>query len=234
MRKEYFFKDKQALVAACTMAISDVVGTAAQSGGATLLVSGGSTPKAIYTQLSNTELAWRSVSIGMVDERYLPLTHPDSNEAMIKSCLVTGKASAATFKGLYSKASCLADAAKNAEQVYSSRAKDSDLIILGMGSDGHTASLFPGADGITAAMDKTSQRIVFPLLANKSEVTGDNLERISLGLAAILSAKKIILLITGDDKLAVYKQALTADANELPVAGVLQQNSTPVDVYWAP
>jgi 6-phosphogluconolactonase len=234
MRKEYFFSDKQALITACTMAISDVVGAAAQSGGATLLVSGGSTPKAIYTQLANTDLAWHKVSIAMVDERYVPLTHPDSNEAMIKSCLVTGRASAADFNGLYSKAGSLVDAAANAQQVYSSLAKGSDLVILGMGSDGHTASLFPSADGITTAMDKTSQRIIFPLLANKSDVTGENLERISLGLAAILSAKKIILLITGDDKLAVYKQALTADANELPVAGVLQQNSTPVDVYWAP
>jgi 6-phosphogluconolactonase len=234
MRKEYFFSDKQALVAACTMAISGIVDAAEESGGATLLVSGGSTPKAIYTQLANTDLAWHKVSIAMVDERYVPMTHPDSNEAMIKSCLVTGKASTAAFNGLYSKAGSLADAAKNTEQIYSSLAKGSDIIILGMGSDGHTASLFPGADGITAAMDKTSQRIVFPLVARKSEVTGENLERISLGLMAILSAKKIILLITGDDKLAVYKQALTADANELPVAAVLQQNATPVDVYWAP
>jgi 6-phosphogluconolactonase len=234
MRKEYFYNDKQALISACAMAISGIVDTAAQSGGATLLVSGGSTPKAIYTQFANTDLAWHKVSIAMVDERYVPLTHPDSNEAMIKSCLMTDRASAASFNGLYSKASSLADAAKNAEQVYSSLTKDIDLIILGMGSDGHTASLFPSADGITTAMDKASQRIVFPLVANKSDVTGENLERISLGLTAILSAKKIILLITGDDKLAVYKQALTADADELPIAAVLQQNSTHVDVYWAP
>jgi 6-phosphogluconolactonase len=234
MRKEYFFNDKQDLVSGCAAAIGDIIEAAAQSGGATILVSGGSTPKAIYAQLANTDLAWQGVSVGMVDERYVPLTHPDSNEAMIKSCLVTDRAGAATFNGLYSKASSLTDAAKNAEQVYSGLVKDTDLVILGMGSDGHTASLFPHANGINAAMDKASQRIVFPLVAKQSEVTGDNLERISLGLAAILSTKKIILLITGDEKLAVYKQALTADANEFPVAAVLQQSATPVDVYWSP
>jgi|TARA_B110000902_G_scaffold161011_1_gene184212 6-phosphogluconolactonase len=234
MLTEFFFSDKQALVDACAAAITEMIGAALQSGEASLFVSGGSTPKAIYAQLANTDLAWQKVSIAMVDERYVPLAHLDSNEAMIRGSLVTGKASAASFNGLYSEADSLAKAAQNAEQIYSRLVKDSDLIILGMGDDGHTASLFPNADGISAAMDITSQHLVFPLVANKSKVTGENLARISLGLAAILAAKKIILLITGDDKLAVYKQALIADVNELPVAAVLQQNTTPIDVYWAP
>jgi 6-phosphogluconolactonase len=72
-------------------------------------------------------------------------------------------------------------------------------------------------------------------MATKSEVTGDNLERITLSLAGILQSRQLVLLITGAEKLDVYRQALKqTEVNKTPISAVLQQTDVPVHVYWAP
>ncbi len=102
-----------------------------------------------------------------------------------------------------------------------------------MGPDGHTASLFPKARGLDRALASTD--LCAAIEAKPSKVTGEFVQRMSLTPSAILKAKKIVLLITGDDKWSVYQQAKSiSDVTEMPVAAILQQVDVDLDVYWAP
>jgi 6-phosphogluconolactonase len=107
-----------------------------------------------------------------------------------------------------------------------------DIMLLGMGDDGHTASMFPGTDGLDAALDMQSPLLVRGVLQPDAAKTN---ERISLTLRAILDSRLIIILIRGDAKLTTYRAAMGGDdVHAMPVRAVLQQTVTPVQVYWAP
>ncbi|XEH51463.1 6-phosphogluconolactonase [Edwardsiella tarda] len=103
-----------------------------------------------------------------------------------------------------------------------------DVVILGMGDDGHTASLFPGAENLFPALAMDSGRVCMgmtPLTAP--------LDRITLTLPALLDSQQIYLHLVGDTKRQVYLQAVGGvEVNEMPIRAVLQQSRTPVDVYW--
>ena len=102
-----------------------------------------------------------------------------------------------------------------------------------MGNDGHTASLFPHAKGLDSAINDRDS-ICAAITANKSEVTGEHIDRMTLTLNGIKKSRVIKLLLTGEDKLETYKQALAGtDIDSMPIRAVLQQKETPVIVYWA-
>jgi 6-phosphogluconolactonase len=91
-----------------------------------------------------------------------------------------------------------------------------------MGPDGHTASLFPGAEGLGAALDS-------------SQYTGDNLERMTMTPWSILQSRRLMLLITGDDKWEIFEQARIAGPSaDKPISLFVHQDSIPLEVYWAP
>lgn len=236
MPTECFFDTKAAMFEQCSADIAASLDSAIkQRGTANLLLSGGSTPKPVYQALAQSDVAWPKVLIGMVDERRVPLQHSASNEAMISTSLVQASSNGATFMGLFQEASSLQEAASKANEHYRAFSDGCDVMVLGMGPDGHTASLFPAAEGLAAAMRPEADTTVFAITARQSAVTGENTERLSIGLNTILKSKHIILLISGTDKLAIYKQALCcSDLESLPVAAVIQQQKVPVSIYWAP
>jgi 6-phosphogluconolactonase len=102
--------------------------------------------------------------------------------------------------------------------------------LLGLGTDGHTASLFPGALGLDAAFDDAAKTCV-ALTALRSDVTGDEIERMSLSAKAIADARHVALMITGDVKKQVLEVALEP-ASELPIGRLHKMR--PFDIYWAP
>ena len=214
-------------------------------GQAVIAFSGGSTPKPLFEALQSSDIDWTKVVVTLVDERWVPIGHELSNAGFLIDNLLSKLSAIPKFVPLFN----ISAAAMNAEMSLISvlseychttkstlgRPREFDVVILGMGGDGHTASIFPDCDGIEAALDENSADHVCAIMAHKSKVTGDNLERITLSFAGLLQSKKLILLITGDEKLDVYRQALSqTDVNKTPISAVLQQQRVPVHVYWAP
>jgi 6-phosphogluconolactonase len=236
MLTERLFENRQDMVAAleveCVAALNQAI---EERGEATFMVSGGSTPEPLYKSLSNVDLDWESVYIALVDERWVNFEHDKSNEAFTVKHLIQNKAAVANLIGMKNTADTAQEGLADCEAAYQQLAQPFDITILGMGSDGHTASLFPHANGLEPALNPDSPELCAAITAHESEVTGAITERMTLSLAGLLRSKTLVLLITGDEKLAVFRKAQAGtDVAEMPIRAVLQQDRVPVVVYWAP
>ncbi|WP_226643232.1 6-phosphogluconolactonase [Microbulbifer variabilis] len=236
MAEEKFFTDRerlvQALVHDCACELQKGI---KESGQATFLVSGGSTPEPVYRELSKRPLPWSQITAALVDERWVDKAHSGSNQAFIENSLIQNDAAEATLLGMKNPHSSAAEGEADCERAYGELQRPFDVCILGMGNDGHTASLFPHAQGLAEALNPDSDKLCSAITAQQSAVTGANTERMTLTLNAILQAKNIKLLITGEEKLKVYREALLgSDELEMPVRSILKQGLKPVTVYWAP
>lgn len=236
MVTEHLFNNRQemidALQAVCVKALNEAI---ENRGEASFMVSGGSTPEPLYKSLSHVDLDWASVYVALVDERWVDFDHDKSNEAFTVKHLIQNKAAVANLVGMKNTAATAEEGLADCEAAYQQLAQPFDITILGMGSDGHTASLFPHAKGLDAALNPVSTELCAAIIANQSEVTGAITERMTLTLAGLLRSKSLLLLITGDEKLTVLRQAQAGtDINEMPIRAVLQQQQVPVMIYWAP
>lgn len=197
-------------------------------GRASLVVSGGSTPKALFKELSALDIPWQDVVITLVDERWVDPADPASNEQLVRRYLLQDRAAAAIFIGLKNSFPTAAQGEAQCEQELRKIPQPFTVLILGMGNDGHTASLFPGSAQLAAATDMNSGK-------NCMAVTPADAphERMTLTLPAILSSQEIILHIAGQEKKVVLAKAQEAGpAEEMPVRFVLRQQERPVTVYW--
>lgn len=207
----------------------------ANAGRASLAVSGGRTPEPLYRSLAQAKLAWERIDVALVDERWVPVDHPASNAALIRRSLIQARAAAANFIGMKNSAPSASLGQALCNEAYSSLKLPFDLTLLGMGDDGHTASLFPHAEGLSAALDPENSALCAPIIAQPSAVTGENIERMTLTLSALLQSRQIWLLLTGETKWEIYQRATQAtDILGLPVSAVLNQELCPVKVFWAP
>jgi 6-phosphogluconolactonase len=236
MISEHFFPDRESLFSAlvdeCYTLLADSI-VLKQS--ASMLVSGGGTPRPLYQQLSSQALDWQKVSVALVDERWVDVDHAASNEAFIKETLLNNNAAPAKFIPMKTAQETASLGQGVCEQRYRQLARPFDLAILGMGPDGHTASLFPHAKGLIEALDINRKQLCVAINAKPSEVTGEFTERMSLSLYGLLQSRQLHLLITGEKKLAVYQQAKAGkDLLLTPISALLHQQSVPVKVYWAP
>lgn len=202
-----------------------------RKGRASWAVSGGSTPKPLFEAMAEVDIAWEDVQVALVDERWVGIGHPRSNEAFMRGALETGKAAEAHFVGMKTSHDSPWDAAAEVNKRYASLAQPFASVLLGMGPDAHTASFFPDAEGLEAALDMGNEALCVALTAKKSDVTGDEVDRMSLSASAIASSPHIALMITGDDKRAVLERALEKDTH-LPVARLAKVAD--IIVYWAP
>jgi 6-phosphogluconolactonase len=236
MAIEKLFDDRASLVAALQAeCVSALQAALEERGEATFMVSGGSTPEPLYRSLSEVDLDWSSVYVALVDERWVDFEHDKSNEAFTVRTLMQNKAAAAHLIGMKNTAETAVEGLADCESVYQQLAQPFDMTILGMGSDGHTASLFPHAQGLTEALNPESDALCAAIMAHQSEVTGTVTERMTLTLAGLLRSRRLVLLLTGEDKLRVLREAQAGtDVETMPIRAVLQQDRVPLEIYWAP
>jgi 2-dehydro-3-deoxyphosphogluconate aldolase/(4S)-4-hydroxy-2-oxoglutarate aldolase len=134
----------------------------AARGNAVLVVSGGRSPVAFFQHLAKQDLDWSKVVVTLADERWVPVEHADSNAGLLKQYLLKGPAAKAQFLSLYSAAANVEQAAEQADRLLA-ELPPIDVLVLGMGDDGHTASLFPGSPNLAEAL---AGRWHSPLLAD--------------------------------------------------------------------
>lgn len=236
MVREFHFEHRTHLFTALTAECLDLLSESlSRHGRATLMVSGGSTPAPLYEALSKTELAWKKIHVALVDERWVDQENSASNEALIKRTLLINNAKVANFTGMKTADKTPGKGQSQVETQYRNLPQPFTVAIVGMGNDGHTASLFPGATGIKAALNPDNENLTAAIVAKQSPVTGANTERMSLTVSALLKCERLIILLTGEDKLAVFDQAMKpGPVEELPIRALLNQEKVPVELYWAP
>jgi 6-phosphogluconolactonase len=196
--------------------------------GASLVVSGGTTPAALFDVLARREAPWKDVTVTLADERWVDPASPRSNEHLVRTRLLVEKAAAARFVPLKTAAARARDAQGAVNAAIAAIARPFDVMLLGLGDDGHTASLIPGADGLARALDTANPALVRAVAPPGLE------ERMTLTLRALLETRWIALLIQGAAKRAAYDKAMAGqDVAQAPVRAVLHQDRVPVSVFWA-
>jgi len=199
-----------------------------QRGKATLLVSGGSTPKPLFEKLSHSDIDWSCVKIGLVDERWVDEDHKDSNAKLVKDFLLVNKASKATFIPLYQKGLKAQDSQEKCSNLVKNELFPCDVLILGMGDDGHTASLFPNKKELKDALDISRESYCISMTPDDAPHT-----RMSLTLSAILKAQNLYLHIQGKNKIEVYEKAISEqDYTKSPITAVLKNDIKNIEVYY--
>ncbi len=201
-----------------------------ERGAASIAVSGGSTPKLFFQALSRHSLDWPQVSVTLVDERFVPADSDRSNHKLVADNLLQNEAKAAYFVPLYQSAASPEDAATLATAKTADICDPFDIVILGMGTDGHTASFFPGGDNLEEALDLDEPRSVLPM-----EAEGAGEERLTFNLSALHDASFLVLHIEGAAKKETLEKAQSdLDEDEMPIRSVLNRADSTVNIYWAP
>jgi 6-phosphogluconolactonase len=201
-----------------------------QRGHALLAVSGGNTPAAFFRALSAHDLDWSNVTVVPVDERFVPVTSERSNERLIRQNLLVNKAAAASFTPLYQDVADVHEAAVLADRAVTELPLPFDVVVLGMGGDGHTASFFPDSPELTDAIDPAASHHVLAVSAPSAEEP-----RLTLTLPMLLSAGLIALHIEGAEKHSLIETVLAQPhPREKPIGAVLLHAAKPLDIYWAP
>ncbi len=218
---DYPDRDLQALALARQVG-SDLRAALNRRERAVLAVPGGTTPVALFDLLGGQDLDWSRVTILPTDERWVPESDARSNARLIRGRLMTEGAAAAGFVPLHAPGAApedgLAAVAAGVEAVL-----PLDVLVMGMGADGHIASLFPGADRLDEGLAPDAPPVV-PIRAPAAPEP-----RVSLTLPVLRGAFAVHLLITGAEKRAVIGRARGADPRELPVAAILDLAT----VHWA-
>ena len=194
-----------------------------------LVVSGGTTPAPMFAALAAREdIDWSSVTVTLADERWVPPSDAASNERLVRETLLVGAAAAARFVPLYvdlrrptEEALARVDAALEAMP------RPFDAVVLGMGTDGHTASLFPDAPELERGMD--DRRLAVAPMHPPSAPQA----RISLTRATLVDARSLFVHVTGEDKRAVLERALADEPRLAPIARVLDAAVDRATIYWS-
>lgn len=224
------FANGEDLAAALAKAVAaDLVAGISVHGAASMVVSGGTTPKRFFALLSQADLDWSRVAVTLADERWVDENNARSNAALVRRTLLQNRAAAARFVALIGgRDENGPEALTAASAGISAMPHPFDAVVLGMGADGHTASLFPGSEQLHEALAS-----VGPLIALTAPGAAE--PRVTLTLPALLDARRLYLHIEGPEKAKTLSLARKAGPVEaVPVRAVLRQTSVPLAIYSCP
>jgi len=196
-----------------------------KNGLASIAVSGGSTPKRLFELLSKMDLEWAKVAITLVDDRWLANDQADSNQQLVEKNLLQNHAANAQFIPLYQEGLSAFEASDKVNASFENIKQPFDVVLLGMGNDGHTASLFPCSEQISEGLSTSATYLA-------TLPTTAPYERISLSAHAIEAAGHLFLQLAGADKQVTLSKALKGDEHlEMPIRRFLTNKIT---VLWCP
>ena len=223
------FEQRQLLDEALADKVATLLTAALESKGkASIAVSGGSTPKGFFQALSKKKLAWQAITITLADERWVDIDSSDSNTKLVHEYLMQNEAVKAKFFHLKQGEILSDETLTDLNLAANQQILPLDVLILGMGEDGHTASLFPCSNEITQCLAKDSQALlkVTPKTAPH--------QRISFSFAALAQSKNTFLHISGISKKQVLAKAIAGQVcKEMPIRAFLQAPNINTQVYWA-
>jgi 6-phosphogluconolactonase len=226
------YDDTDELAEAIAGDIGFIIDSALDARGSALIaLPGGKTPVAALDLLAAQKRRWKDVTIIPTDDRIVEVTSPLSNVAML----------AKKFLPLGARVIPLTGGATAADYKMSGKAADArladlpfplDLVWLGMGADGHTASIFPGPD-LDEALNGPKERRALGVMPDPMPEDAP-VARVTLSKAAILGARSLTIAITGADKRAVLERAIAeGPGSSVPIGRVLGDSDLAVDIHWA-
>ena len=221
------YPDRDTLMRSLAELVADQLrGAHASKHRATLAVPGGTTPGPFLEALSNADLDWSDIAVMPTDERHVPESSDRSNTKLIRNTLLQNRAADAELVQFHAEVSGI-EPLLNVVRGRVAKVLPIDVLVLGMGTDMHTASLFPGASGLDAALSADAPDLVALSPADQPE------SRLSLSAPVLRSAEVIHILITGPDKLVALEKALEDGPVEDALVRVALSAPCPVTVHYA-
>ncbi len=205
-------------------------------GEARMALSGGTTPVPLFNYLSQQDLDWSKVKITLVDERCVPTEHNDSNANLVRQKLLCNKAQSAMFYPLYLGKTQLQEIDQSfedlARQELNAHFPDYSVVVLGMGSDAHTASIFPQAAERLAALDPEQH---LPCLM--TDPVSAKYIRITQTLSQLLKTGFLALHIVGQSKKnlldSIVESGFETSRETCPISHFIYQSAVPLSVYFS-
>lgn len=217
------FGDPDSQAEALADAVAAALAGPAQASPRVLAVSGGTSPRRFFEHLSSPRaLDWSTVDLTLVDDRWVPDDDPACNARLVRASLLQRAAAHSRFLPLVDMSR---EPAQQVELLNrDARYRQPEVVVLGMGEDGHTASLFADAPEWETVLSTPNRYVlVHPQAAPHA--------RVSLSMHALIHTRHLFLLISGPRKLEVLNQAV-AGPNNNAISKLANHKGVHIDVYW--
>ena len=224
----YSANNSESLASDLSQSIGDILIEAIRKRGrASMAVSGGSTPIPLFKNFSLINIDWTKVDLTLADDRWVDSKSAYSNELLVRTHLIKNKAAKVNFIPLKNDSKTAKVGQKNSEETLRNITLPFDVVVLGMGADGHTASLFPCSDELSDAMDLNNLNKLISISPKTAPY-----ERISFTAKVIIDAKNVFLHLNGSNKLHTLESAMEfKDSSKMPIYAFLEKG---LSIYWSP